>query len=126
MQIQIHDDGTPLYQQVVDQIRMRILSGQFVAGDELPPIRVLAERLRINANTVARAYRELEVAGLVEKRRTRGTFVTGESGRMSTAAKRAAIQPTIDQLVTLSESLGIDSEQLAKWIEVTRNKGKRS
>ena len=125
MQFQIIDDGTPIYQQVVDQIRMRILSGQYGPEDELPPIRVLAERLRINPNTVARAYRELEVAGLVEKRRTRGTFVRGDARKLNAAGLRAAVQPTIDQLVKLAESLDLSDDQLMRWIAATRKKGGR-
>jgi GntR family transcriptional regulator len=70
--VQIHiatNDGLPIYLQIVNQIKYAVASGRLAPGDELPPIRVLAERLLINPNTVARAYRELETAGIVEKRR---------------------------------------------------------
>src|SRR3954451_3673881 len=69
-------DGVPIYQQIVTQVKYLVAAGRLAAGEELPAIRVLAERLRVNPNTVARAYRELEVAGVVEKRRTAGTFVS--------------------------------------------------
>ena len=60
MLLHISSDGPPIYQQIVEQIRFRIISGQLRGGNELPTIRGLAETLRVNPNTVARAYRELE------------------------------------------------------------------
>src|SRR6266849_10586436 len=75
--VQIHisaNDGVPIYLQIVNQVKYLVAAGRLEAGEELPPIRVLAERLLINPNTVARAYRELEQAGVVTKRRTAGTY----------------------------------------------------
>jgi len=116
MQIHLSDDGVPLYQQVVEQIRHRILSGQLAGGDELPAIRVLAESLRVNPNTIARAYRELEQSGLVEKRRTRGTFVSASATSMTASKRKQVIEPAIDQLIVLSKGLGVDAEELSQWI----------
>ena len=68
MQIHISaNDGVPIYLQIVNQVKYLIASGRLKSEEELPPIRVLADRLLVNPNTVARAYRELETAGLVEK-----------------------------------------------------------
>src|SRR5258707_2093836 len=69
-------DGVPIYLQIVNQVKYLVASGRLAPGEELPPIRVLAEQLLINPNTVARAYRELETAGVVTKRRTPGTYVS--------------------------------------------------
>ena len=69
-------DGKPIYLQIVNQVKYLVASGRLTPGEELPPIRVLAEKLLVNPNTVARAYRELEVAGVVTKRRTAGTYVS--------------------------------------------------
>lgn len=131
MKIHLSDDGVPLYQQVVQQIRHRILSGQLSGGDEMPAIRTLAERLRVNPNTIARAYRELEQAGLVEKRRTRGTFVSSSPTAMSAKGKREVIEPAIDQLLALSRGLGVDAKELSQWIlrrdeELQRKRGESS
>jgi len=79
--LQIHispNDGAAIYQQIVNQIKYLVASGQLTAGEEFPTIRGLAEQLLINPNTVARAYRELEIAGLVEKRRTAGTYISNQ------------------------------------------------
>jgi GntR family transcriptional regulator len=84
MQIHISTtDGVPIYQQIVNQVKYLIGSGRLAAGDELPPIRVLAEQLVVNPNTVARAYRELEGAGVVEKRRTAGTYVSDQGSPLA-------------------------------------------
>ena len=69
-------DGVPIYQQIVNQVKYLVASGRLRPGEELPPIRVLAERLLINPNTVARAYRELEAAGVGTTRRGAGTHVS--------------------------------------------------
>jgi GntR family transcriptional regulator len=66
---------TPIYQQVTEQVRALVASGRLPAGERLPSVRGLAERLLINPNTVARAYRELEASGLVTTRRRVGTIV---------------------------------------------------
>ena len=58
-------DGVPIYLQIVNQVKYLVASGRLAPGEELPAIRVLAERLLVNPNTVARAYRELEIAGVV-------------------------------------------------------------
>src|SRR5438552_19005962 len=70
------NDGVPIYVQIVNQVKYLVASGRMNPGEELPPIRALAEQLTINPNTVARAYRELELAGVVVKRRTTGTYVS--------------------------------------------------
>src|SRR5262245_43051166 len=80
MQLQISTtDGVPIYQQIVNQVRYLVAAGRLQADEELPPIRVLAEQLTINPNTVARAYLELERAGVVTKRRGTGTYVSDEN-----------------------------------------------
>ena len=78
MQIHISsNDGVPIYLQIVNQIKYLIAAERLTVGEEIPPIRVLAEQLVINPNTVARAYLELERAGLVAKRQGAGTYVAG-------------------------------------------------
>ena len=71
--------GVPIYAQLAQQVRYLIAAGRLRPGEEMPPIRALAERLVINPNTVARAYRDLEQSGLVVKRSTTGTFVADDA-----------------------------------------------
>ncbi len=117
MQIHISaNDGVPIYLQIVNQIKYLIASGRLKPEDELPPIRVLADRLLVNPNTVARAYRELEAVGLVEKRRTAGTYV---SDRVSLLARRERIKiltERIDALLAEARQMDIPVDDVVKLI----------
>ncbi|MDA1230139.1 MAG: GntR family transcriptional regulator [Planctomycetota bacterium] len=107
MQINITThDGVPIYLQVVNQIKYQVAAGRLAAGEELPAIRVLAEKLIVNPNTIARAYRELELAGIVEKRRTAGTFVTDQGSPLARRERMKILTERIDQL--LAEALQMD------------------
>lgn len=75
--------GVPVYRQIIDQVCGALASGALVTGDQLPTVRQLAVDLAINPNTVVRAYRELELGGLIETQQGSGTFV-GE-GRLRNA-----------------------------------------
>src|SRR5437764_12830109 len=101
--MQIHldpGDGVPIYLQIVHQVKYLVASGRLLPGEELPPIRALAERLVINPNTVARAYRELERQGVVTKRSTTGTFVSPEATGSSRREALAALAGCADSLLT--------------------------
>lgn len=122
MQIHISTDGPPIYQQIVDQVRFRIVSGLLSPGDEMPTIRKFAESLKVNPNTVVRAYRELEHEGLVEKRRTTGTFVSQAAQTQSAAQRRKLITPHLDKLLIHARQLGIESEDL---LDMLRKRGEQ-
>src|SRR5438477_4162229 len=89
-------DGVPIYLQIVGQVKYLVASGRLAPGEELPAIRVLAERLMVNPNTVARAYRELEVAGVVEKRRTAGTYVSAAGSPLARRERLKIFTERID------------------------------
>ena len=67
--------GTPIYTQIVEQVRQQVLSGELKPGDQLPTVRALALELRVNFNTVARAYRLLDEAGIISTQQGRGTYI---------------------------------------------------
>jgi GntR family transcriptional regulator len=91
MQIHISTNGgVPIYQQIVNQVKYLVASGRLAPGDELPTIRALAERLLVNPNTVARAYRELEAGGLVTTRRRVGTIDQAPPAPASPALQQQA------------------------------------
>jgi GntR family transcriptional regulator len=94
-------DPTPLYAQLERAIRFAIATGRLNVGDQLPTVRQLAVNLRINANTVAKVYAELERTGVVETRRGVGTFVRAPDNRTATARRRSAAQE--QRLRVLSE-----------------------
>lgn len=76
MQVQLDfRSGIPIYIQIMDQIKSRIASGGLQPGDQLPTVRQMASDLRVNFNTVARAYRLLDEAGLISTQHGRGTYI---------------------------------------------------
>lgn len=109
-------DGVPIYAQIVNQVRYLVASGRLAPGEELPPIRTLAERLLINPNTVARAYRELELAGVVTKRRTAGTFVSESGSALELGERLEIVAPRVDALIAESRLLGIGLDPLVDLI----------
>ncbi len=117
--MQIHitaQNGVPIYLQIVQQVKMLVASGRLSVGEELPAIRVLAEQLVVNPNTVARAYRELESAGMVEKRRTAGTYVAEQNSPLAKRERTKILVERIDQLLAEAEHLTIPLDEIIKLI----------
>jgi len=118
--VQIHispSDGLPIYQQVVNQIKYLVAAGRLATGEELPPIRALAEKLIVNPNTIARAYRELETAGIVEKRRTTGTFVTEQGCPLAKRERVKILTQRIDQLLAEAIQMNVNYDEVLKLIK---------
>jgi GntR family transcriptional regulator len=109
-------DGVPIYLQIVNQMKYLVASGRLAPGEELPPIRVLAERLVVNPNTVARAYRELEAAGVVEKRRTAGTFVSEAGSPLARRERLKIVTERVDALLAEARQLGIGVSEIVELI----------
>jgi GntR family transcriptional regulator len=117
MQIRIaSDDGVPIYLQIVNQVKHLVASGRLASGDEMPSIRVLAEQLTINPNTVARAYLELEHAGIVTKRNGTGTYVSEVRAPMSQREKIKILAGRADALLTEARQLDVDLAEVIKLL----------
>jgi GntR family transcriptional regulator len=117
MQIHISpNDGVPIYLQIVNQVKYLVSSGRMEQGAELPPIRVLATQLVINPNTVARAYRELELAGIVEKRRTAGTYVSAVGSPLARRERVKILTERIDALLAEARQMNIDTDAVVDLI----------
>jgi GntR family transcriptional regulator len=117
--MQIHldpGDGVPIYLQIIHQVKYLVAAGRLRPGEELPPIRALAERLVINPNTVARAYRELERAGVVTKRSTTGTFVSSGAAGPSREECLAALAGRVDTLLVEARQMGIEPDELCDLV----------
>lgn len=117
MQLQISSaDGIPIYQQIVNQVRHLIAAGRLQPGEELPPIRVLAEQLTVNPNTVARAYLELEHAGIVTKRHGSGTYVSEIRNPISQREKTRILARRVDALLTEARHLDVELSEVIKLL----------
>ncbi len=111
------NDGVPIYLQIVNQVKYLVASGRLAPGAEMPPIRVLAERLLINPNTVARAYRELETAGIVVKRRTAGTFVSEDASSPLARRERLKIlTERIDALLAEARQMNVGLDEIVQLV----------
>jgi GntR family transcriptional regulator len=105
-------DGVPIYQQIVQQIKTQVASGRLEPGEELPAIRVLADQLVVNANTVARAYRELADAGVLTNRRTAGTYVADDASPRAREQCHEALAEQVDALLAEARRMNLDVEDV--------------
>jgi len=123
MQIQVQPaSGTPIYIQIVNQMKYLVASGGLVPGEEVPPIRALAEELMINPNTVARAYLELERAGVVVKRQGSGTFVAESPPSVSKSQRQKILGQRADALLTEARQLGVGFDELLELLRGRHDK----
>ena len=102
----------PIYRQIEHQVKVGVALGGVSPGKALPSVRELAQRLVVNPNTVARAYRELEQEGVVETRRGVGTFVADRGARLAAGEKRRILGESADRLITETVHLGLSLEEL--------------
>src|SRR5688500_14261648 len=113
MELRIDEsDGVPIYLQIVNQVKYLVAARRLAPGEELPAIRVLAERLTVNPNTVARAYRELEMAGVVEKRRTTGTYVSSGGVRLARRERIRILAERVDALLAEARQMGVSIDEV--------------
>lgn len=110
-------DGVPIYLQIINQIKYLIASGKMPPGSELPPIRSLAERIVVNPNTVARAYRDLEMAGALVTRRGAGTYVSENGSPLADREKMRILTQRIDALVAEGEHLDISLDVVVRLLK---------
>ena len=123
MQIQIDPASrVPIYLQIVNQVKYLIASGFLDSGEELPAIRRLAEALEVNPNTVARAYEELAKLRLVTIRQGAGTYVSRQSPGINRSHRHKILSDRIDALLTESQQLGIDLEDVLKLLHIRHQK----
>jgi GntR family transcriptional regulator len=112
---------TPLYYQLERSIRFAIATGKLGVGDKLPTVRQLAVDLRINANTVAKVYTELERSGVVETRRGVGTFVTARPNEAANRRDREKrLREFADHFVTETHKQGFSIEDVIEHLEKRR------
>ena len=120
MQLRISPEGgVPLYQQIVEQVKRLVAGGRLQPGADVPPIRVLAEQLRINPNTVARAYLELQREGVIVTRQGSGTVVAEAKSPMPRRDKLRILARTADVLLTDASHLDVPLDDV---IELVRDR----
>ena len=103
--------GKPVYLQLVDQIRYAAAAGRLQPGEPLPSIRPLAEELRVNRNTIAKAYAELESQGVIETLPGRGCFLKANSSPFTKPVRDKLLLTEIDEAVVMAHHLQIDRDK---------------
>lgn len=98
--------GVPYYRQVIDQVLLAIADGRLAPGDRLPTVRSLAVELAVNPNTIAKAYRDLEIVGVLDTQQGSGTFVASRKPREPELERRRALDRLCDDLVAAAAKLG--------------------
>jgi GntR family transcriptional regulator len=104
--------GVPVYRQIIDQVRSGIASGSLTAGDQLPTVRQLAVDLAINPNTVMRAYRELELGGLLETHQGTGTFISDRKVEKKSAERERQLVQMAGEFAARAGAAGFTLEDL--------------
>ena len=120
MMLQINfKSGKPVYLQVVDQIKVAAASGALQAGESLPSIRPLAEELRVNRNTIAKAYSELESQGVIETLPGKGCFLKENNSPLKKDVRRKLLIEEIDQAIVQAHHLQVPR---GEFIELVRER----
>ncbi len=118
MQLHIStDDGVPIYLQIANQVKYLVASGRLAPDEELPPIRVLAQQLLVNPNTVARAYLELERDGVVVKRHGSGTYVSDNGSPLARKERLKILSQRVDALLVEARQMQVGPEELIKLVK---------
>ncbi len=109
--------GKPVYLQLADQVRYAAASGRLRPGEPLPALRPLAEQLRINRNTIAKAYAELESQGIIETVHGKGYFLKQSNSPFSEAVRHKLLQTEIDEAVIMAHHLQVDRKKFQAMVE---------
>jgi GntR family transcriptional regulator len=108
--------GLPIYLQIVDQVKAAAASGALKPGEALPSIRPLAEELRVNRNTIAKAYTELESQGVIETLPGRGCFLKENQSPLRKEVRRKLLAGEIDQAIVQAHHLQVPREEFLKLV----------
>ena len=108
--------GRPVYVQLVEQLELALVAGEFPPGSRIPPVRELAADAGVNPNTMQRALAELEARGLLETQRTAGRTVTGDVEKIA-QTRRALAQTLVHHFYHQAAALGLTKAEIAALLE---------
>jgi GntR family transcriptional regulator len=108
--------GVPFYRQIIEQIKFGIARGELASGDRLPTVRQLALDLSINPNTVVRAYRELEIEGVLDTQQGSGTFVGRQKPEIDRLEKQRMLDQILTDLLARASSYGLSLEDVLEGL----------
>jgi len=109
--------GAPYYRQIIDQIKFGIASGKLAVGEQLPTVRSLAVDLKVNLNTVAKAYKELEIQDILATYQGTGTFIQKSEIAISEEEKQAKIKDICREFMTIAFNYGFTIDDMIKQLQ---------
>lgn len=113
--------GTPFYRQIVDQIKFGIASGKLAVGEQLPTVRSLAVELKVNLNTVAKAYKELEIQNILETYQGTGTFINKSEIDLSDKERNSKLQDICREFMTIAFNYGFSIDDMINELQNQKN-----
>ncbi|MDO9581460.1 MAG: GntR family transcriptional regulator [Bacteroidales bacterium] len=109
--------GTPFYRQIIDQIKFGIASGSLKVGEQLPTVRALAVELKVNLNTVTKAYKELGIQSILETQQGTGTFIGKTEIKIPIKEKTKKLQNICNEFTTIAFSYGFSTEDIINELQ---------
>jgi GntR family transcriptional regulator len=109
--------GTPFYRQIIDQIRFGIATGKLAVGEQLPTVRSLAVDLKVNLNTVAKAYKELEIQNILETHQGSGTFINRSEIGITENEKHTKLKHICREFITIALNYGFTIDELVNELQ---------
>ena len=117
-----HKSGVPLYRQIIDQIRYGIVSGKWKPGEQLPTVRALAVELKVNLNTVSKAYKELEILKVLETQQGTGTFISNASVKISERERRGKLESICTEFLNTASTYGFTIDDIMEELNLMKEK----
>ena len=104
--------GVPFYRQIIDQIRYGVATGNLNVGEQLPTVRALAVQLKVNLNTVSKAYRELEIQNILETQQGTGTFIGSVQVQLTDEERQTKLASIGTEFLSIAASYGFSIEDM--------------
>ena len=113
-----YSSGVPIYRQIIDQIKFGIVSGQLKLGEQLPTVRALAVELKVNLNTVSKAYKELEIKNILETQQGTGTFISQTEHVVLEKEREDKLKEICIQFSSVAFSYGFSLDEIMKELKL--------
>jgi GntR family transcriptional regulator len=117
-----NQSGVPFYRQIVEQVKFAIARGRLEPGEQLPTVRQLAVDLSVNPNTVVRAYRQLEIEGVLETQQGSGTFVSRKRPEIDELERQRMLDQIVTDLLARASSYGFSLEEVLEGLSQRKEK----
>jgi|SRR5579863_3856541 GntR family transcriptional regulator len=116
--------GVPVYRQLIDQVQGAIAGGLLKPGDQLPTVRLVAVELAINPNTVLRAYREMEIRGILDTQQGTGTFISDRQAGPPKEERQRQLMQLVSEFISRAGAAGLTVNEMIDALQQLNSQGK--